>query len=1176
MNTLMSRSLQPVLFLALAIGAVAPVNARIFEPETPVPRLEADAQTEAVFEFQKEAMAAGEIRDVTGKAPAGKISGSWKFVSPEELKPAYPGAGKVLSAEKKQRSEVVLSGLKAPKEGAFTIDVLMRWNSGGGYFLKIGKDDQALVMGVLHRGPGMFELRVPYKAADGQVAMQTFASTEIYIGPGPVKGDRFYAYSLTYDGKGTFRVWIDGQQAFEGKLPEGSTFQGASEVSVGDVASWKNAFTGSEIAAVRISRGERSYPPATQAGETFKREAKRGWTFDAGTSGSPIEPGTIRLTKAESKDPSRGFGWLQSPKDDFDSWNAAGRFAATPEMSVPKNENKILDALQRDGVILPSGELFWTGVPDGTYWVSVDIGNNRGAGDVAVISSNGVTLGEKLWTNANKQSNRFWGRTARGLVKVEGGKGVIITAKAKSDSGDVPIRSIEILPYAPLPVVWAQGKLVWRGTGTEPAELSEISRVLAAGDFDQAVVAARKIPDLFVRACVLAIISGQPHLPLDSDLAVTAEIRQILLQTIRENPDNTAARWLFDSTERFRHQMVAYLKDGDEVAFGSRFALWLATANQGLQLKPEDPQYWQGQFVAGAGIWQSATQASSFPSSGVTDTYQNPERMQSFDAPGGIFRKVIEAYPDFRIARIMLGEKLPVAGDWKPPQGAPAWAVLQYQLLQRVTEVIHYWVNERMDSKGLLGGGLGDDVEALRWWGPAIVLGDDKVTAGGWRRMAETAWNSTGGKGYSTSMDDVEHSSEPTSDPLPMLALMNYESNLMSETIERLTKTLPAFRDIWTVVTPDGYRMFRGHHLCIDKIQREGDVPYNLRAIKPLVWGAWALDGKKPELNDLLVAYAKSWRDATMAEFDGKPKGIVPMMIMLDRKHSRIPDAKDWVAPGYSVYAYPGACAGKVYELFLAAYEMTGDKSFLEPIEFYLTALRKVKEDDKDPAKYPVASFDWALRTGIGQFVQAGASCRALTGDKSFDDVLLRFGPPHTTFEILAANAQSPEQFQKAMEPIVDQLKADLAEMNTNPELRTTMVQSTDRIYVRGTPILLATATGIAAPAGALRGMETVWPTYQITWQGTDGQLAAMVVDAGTTKLGSLLYNFADKNLALHPRLWKLEPGSYQMTVSQTDESGFRTVKELEKRLVKIERRGQEIAFELPPKVPAKLELVRQ
>ncbi len=61
---------------------------------------------------------------------------------------------------------------------------------------------------------------------------------------------------------------------------------------------------------------------------------------------------------------------------------------------------------------------------------------------------------------------------------------------------------------------------------------------------------------------------------------------------------------------------------------------------------------------------------------------------------------------------------------------------------------------------------------------------------------------------------------------------------------------------------------------------------YNIRAIRPLLWGAWAQGGKNRELNELLVAYAKSWRDAVMEEFDGKPRGIVPMMIMWDRQRS--------------------------------------------------------------------------------------------------------------------------------------------------------------------------------------------------------------------------------------------------------------------------------------------------
>lgn len=1165
--------------LVLACAGVRSASARIFEPALPPAALKADAQTEALYEFTPDAVKTGQLPDAAGKSPAGTLSGKWAAVAPEELIPQYAGAGRIAMLGKKRTGTfAVFRGIKALQGGAFSVDVTLRWGRQGGIFLRIGNDGpQALSMGVLHRGPGLFELRVPVKSADGSVSLETFASSDIYIDAGPVRFGDFYTYSLTFDGRDTFQVWIDGRRVFEGKLKPGQVYAAQSELAVGDAGVWKSGFSG-EIAAVRVSRGVRAYAAAVTE-TVFEKEARRGWVFDAGTASSPVEAGAIRVTAGDGYDARRGYGWMSKPVGDFDNWYVPGRFLHVAEAAYQKGEHKVLDALLRDGVILKSGSLFRADIPAGKYWVSVELGDNRQRASIAELTANGTVMGENLRMNGNLVNNQIIARGARALVTVEKGKGLVISARCGEEGGNVPVKSIEVLPYAPLPLVYDNGVFQWHGQGQAPAALEAVAREIKAGRPDAAMDEARKLSDAFVRACAMAVVLGQPQLPDEKTLSAANELRQVLLGVLRRQPDNVAARWLFDSTERFRHALVAYVDEGgDEVVFGSRFALWLATPNLGLQMRPEDPEYWQAQFLAGASIWQSATQASAFDTTpgALTDKYIFQDRVLAFDAPGWIFRKVIEKYPECRIARIMLGEQLPVNSAWKAPEGAPEWACLQYQLLQRLLETIHYWVNERMDEKGLLGGGMGDDVEALRWWGAAVLVADDKTTIDGMTRMAETVWASTRGTGYSLGMDDVEHSAEPTSDSLPMLALIHFDTPLMPQTQERLTKTFTVFRDLWSTVTPEGYRMFKGHHMNATKIEREGDVPYNLRAIRPFVWGVWAEDGKDPGRKALLVDYARSWRDATMAEFDGKPRGVVPMLVMLDRKRARLDGAKDWAAPGYSRYIYPRGYADRIYELFFAAYELTGDASFLEPIRYALGELRAVADGDTAPDKYPPASKDWALRAALPDLGAAGGIYRSLTGDHSLDDVLARFGPPHTRFEIGAAKARTPEAFRKEMEPVIQDLKACLREMNCNPELRTTMVQSTDRIYVKGSPSITAMATGIAAAAGSLRGMETIWPTYQVTWQGTGGQVAVLVEKASPSELDVLLYNFDPQPRRVQPRVWKLDAGSYRLTVSKTDESGKRVLEPVASRRVQISRNGQALELELPARIPLKWQLTKE
>lgn len=1136
------------------------------------PVLTSDDHTLASYVIGPDALGAGKAGDTVGKAGDGRLSGKW----------AASGTGdslQVQSSKDGDRTEVIFDDVKPFNHGAFTVDVVLRWGRGQGYFLRIGKPSQSLLVGVLHRGPGLFELRVPVKLTDGTVVTRVFESTEIYRDAGPVRPEEFYTYSLSYDGERTFRVAIDGRPVFTAGLAEGERCAASGELAVGNVASWKGEFTGGEIARVRVSdKALSADAPKPHAGIAFDHKAAGGWIFDAGTPESPVQTGAIALTSAHryKDDPKRGYGWIEHPQFCFDAWYVAGRFAATPELAYNKAEHKILGALERDGAVVNDGEFFRADIPDGRYWVVVEVGHNSGTANIATLSANGTVLGESLRTNANLFRNAIVNRTARGVVTVAGGRGLVLAGKSVKEGGELPVKSIEILPYAPLPFAFEKDKLVWRATGTPPAELTAVGAALAKGDLKAGREAADAIPHPFLKACAQAYVEGFPHLPDSSDVARLDKLRLELIALARTQPGNPTLRWLFDSTERLRYVLNGYV-DGtvNDVIYGSRFGVWSQCANLGLAMRPEDPGYWQGRFLGAASIWQQGTQASAFPGNS-TDTYKTPENMRAFDAPGRLFAEITAVYPEFRIARIMRGEKVPAdLNGWTAPANAPEWAALQYQLLHRIVEVLHYWVNERMDSRGLLGGGVGDDVEALRWWGPGVILADDAVTKRGWSRLADAAWAITGGTGYSRDMDDVEHSAEPTGDSLPFYGLIHFDTPKMAAAMDRLTKTSGVFQNLWTVEMPGDMRMFKGHFLNATKIDREGDVPYNLRAIRPLVMATWLEPEKYPDLEKTLIAYANSWREATMREFDGKPRGIVPMMIMPDRKSAKFAKAKDWVFPGYWSYKYPTGYMEKVYDLMLAAYSWSGDEAFLEPVKFGLAELRKIKAGDEKADGHEPGSLAWALRSASERIAVAGANYRLETGDRSFDDVLLRFGSTSMKFQLLSATAKSPAEFAAALAPSVEKLRLDVETMNSNPEMRTVMVQSTDRIYVSGTRMITAMATGMAFPTPDLRGDETYWPAFQVTWQNTGSDVAAYVQNGSTSELKVLLYNFASEPKTVKARIWNLAAGEYQLVITETDATGFRDLREVSRKTVKIDAHGQAVDCELPSQIPLRLAFSR-
>ncbi len=82
----------------------------------------------------------------------------------------------------------------------------------------------------------------------------------------------------------------------------------------------------------------------------------------------------------------------------------------------------------------------------------MEVGDNRGNGDIASLTANGSTLGEDLFTSSNLNNNGIVGRSARGLVKVTNGRGLLLEAKTIKGDGKVPIKSIGVQPYSALPV----------------------------------------------------------------------------------------------------------------------------------------------------------------------------------------------------------------------------------------------------------------------------------------------------------------------------------------------------------------------------------------------------------------------------------------------------------------------------------------------------------------------------------------------------------------------------------------------------------------------------------------------------------------------------------------------------------------------------------------------------
>jgi hypothetical protein len=103
----------------------------------------------------------------------------------------------------------------------------------------------------------------------------------------------------------------------------------------------------------------------------------------------------------------------------------------------------------------------------------------------------------------------------------------------------------------------------------------------------------------------------------------------------------------------------------------------------------------------------------------VTNEYGNiigyhAERRKFLDKAVEEFRSAAAAFPDNRVIRMYLGEAIPCAKEYPGVEGAPAWAVYQRENLERLTDIVEWWIDNRLREDGQYGGAWDDDCEMWR------------------------------------------------------------------------------------------------------------------------------------------------------------------------------------------------------------------------------------------------------------------------------------------------------------------------------------------------------------------------------------------------------------------------------------------------------------------------------
>ena len=84
-----------------------------------------------------------------------------------------------------------------------------------------------------------------------------------------------------------------------------------------------------------------------------------------------------------------------------------------------------------------------------------------------------------------------------------------------------------------------------------------------------------------------------------------------------------------------------------------------------------------------------------------------------------------KAFPENELINAYLGNYLPWNELAEFNKNAPDWANYQRMALEKLTYLIHWWIDNRQISDGQFGGGWGDDVEMWRNWIPVLFAFED-------------------------------------------------------------------------------------------------------------------------------------------------------------------------------------------------------------------------------------------------------------------------------------------------------------------------------------------------------------------------------------------------------------------------------------------------------------------
>lgn len=498
-----------------------------------------------------------------------------------------------------------------------------------------------------------------------------------------------------------------------------------------------------------------------------------------------------------------------------------------------------------------------------------------------------------------------------------------------------------------------------------------------------------------------------------------------------------------------------------------------------------------------------------------------------------------KAFPDNRIVGMYLDT--PLHGwprEYRRDDLAPEWANLQREGLEKLADVIHWWIEHRQRTDGSFGGGWGDDVEMWRWWLPVLVgFHDPRIVASQERLSLALFAQPHMRAGYTDIFTDVEHSAEDSTDALlPMMHLRPAEAAW-----DRHCRDLMQLvQEKWTGRNERGTLQFKSTYFSAGEVSEQRphacEAPYHVRVLLPILL-QWQRT-RDPKITAFVREWMDTWVDATRRSERGKPAGVIPAAIQWP-SGAIGGVGPQWFKPEIDrqkAYDWPSALAYTSGAMLLT-HIVTGERKYLAAIEEML-AFRERHLDG--PADAEPGSAAWCARQ-MGFLDDMLGKYRSIFPDSRFDAVLARSASGYTRFRLTGDRSRLERE-----------LKSNAEAFRSNWPGYTSECRWTDRVlrftgyYNRTNPP--AAALPLPDPrvlyssvTGDMGYGADVLPLNAVRWLTPPREIAALVTAVSPNQFEAELFHFGESKRTMEAELLLLEPGNYLIELDSGTHGGVVT-----------------------------------